>query len=276
MADIAIVHTTTWDETKPAGSRAKSLGDDDIRDNKKCERERQAIDHKRYADESAYTDAGTHKKVTLTEIQAAKPTAYSNCGYLYLKDVSAVVELFWEDESGNEIQITSGGKILGDNVRLSNNTYLTAKDAAGTGTVNLIKANATDDAVLPDGAEMASSAAPTTDVQIVNKKYVDDNKFVIGDITGIIRAWASRTVNTVYTEGVDGFVVGSITKTDNSNGFVTMQTPNGTIRQKIGGYPNGNYQYSAFMCPVAKAATWRLVSSGTITVDYLWFIPIGS
>ena len=281
MADIVIVHTKTWDESKPAGSRAKSLGDDDIREFKVEERERQAIDHKRYADESAYTDVGTHKKVTLTEIQAAAPTAYSNCGYLYLKDVSSVVELFWEDESGNEIQITTGGKILGDNVRLSNDTYLTAVDAAGTGTVNLIKAGRneaddTDVAILPDLVRAATNAAPTEDTQLVNKKYVDDNAFALTDITGIIGAWASRSANTVYTEGVDGFVVGSTTKSDNSDGYVYMQTPSGTSRQKVGGYPNGNYQYGAFMCPVKKADTWRLLTSGTITVNYLFWIPIGS
>ncbi|MFA5037859.1 MAG: hypothetical protein WC479_11880, partial [Candidatus Izemoplasmatales bacterium] len=178
----------------------------------------------------------------MTEIQAAAPTAYSNCGYLYLKDVSSVVELFWEDESGNEIQITTGGKILGDNVRLSNDTYLTAVDAAGTGTVNLIKAGRneaddTDVAILPDLVRAATNAAPTEDTQLVNKKYVDDNAFALTDITGIIGAWASRSANTVYTEGVDGFVVGSTTKTDNSDGYVYMQTPSGTVRQKVGGYP---------------------------------------
>jgi hypothetical protein len=258
MASINIVHTKLWDESVPAGSRAKSLGDDDIRDFKLAESERQAIDHKRYTDESGHTDVGTHKKITLTEIQGAKPTKYDNCGYLYLKDVSAVVELFWEDESGNEKQLTTGGAL---NISATEAVLLT-----GDQTVAGIKTFSSSPIV----------PTPTTDYQACTKKYFDDNNFTSADITGIIGAWASRVVNTVYTEGVDGFVIGSISKTDNSNGFVTMQTPNGTVRQKIGGYPNGNYQYSAFMCPVAKAATWKLVSSGTITVDYLFWIPLGS
>jgi len=57
---------------------------------------------------------------------------------------------------------------------LPNNTYLLAVDTAGTGTVDLIKANASDVAVIPDGSELATSGAPTADADIVNKKYVDD------------------------------------------------------------------------------------------------------
>jgi hypothetical protein len=56
----------------------------------------------------------------------------------------------------------------------ANDSYLTGTDAAGTGTVNLIKAGTNDLATLPDGAEMASSAAPTENEGVANKKYVDD------------------------------------------------------------------------------------------------------
>jgi hypothetical protein len=113
MADISVVHVETWDVTKPAGSRDRSLGDDDIREFKRGEVERQAIDHLRYDDESGHADVGCHKKVTFAETQASDPTAYNNVGYLYIKTVDGHKELFWEDDQGKVIQITSGGKLMG-------------------------------------------------------------------------------------------------------------------------------------------------------------------
>jgi len=112
------------------------------------------------------------------------------------------------------------------------------------------------------------STIPTTDYQLTNKKDVDA-KTAMG-------TWAARSANTVYTETTGGFVVGSITKSDNSNAFVTMQTPSGTIRQKIGAYPYGSYNYLPISCPVKKSNTWQLVTSGVITVDYLYFLPLGT
>ena len=61
-----------------------------------------------------------------------------------------------------------------DKIQLSNNAFLEALDFAGTGTVDLIKANASDKPVLPDGAQLATNAAPTLDPDIVNKKYADE------------------------------------------------------------------------------------------------------
>ncbi len=40
------------------------------------------------------------------------PTNAANKSFLYEKDVSAVVELHWLDESGNELQMTSGGDLF--------------------------------------------------------------------------------------------------------------------------------------------------------------------
>jgi len=60
-------------------------------------------------------------------------------------------------------------------IELTNNAYLTAKNSAGTGTVNVIKVNANNFVVVPDGTETATNAAPTSDNALVNKKYVDDH-----------------------------------------------------------------------------------------------------
>ncbi|OQB06994.1 MAG: hypothetical protein BWY21_01800 [Parcubacteria group bacterium ADurb.Bin216] len=100
----------TWNSTfegKPADIDNISDGATEIRKFKVAVRERFAKDH--YFD-TAGTDAnhGEHSKVTLRE-QSGKPLAEVNKGYLYTKEVSGKAELFWEDEDGNELQLTSGG-----------------------------------------------------------------------------------------------------------------------------------------------------------------------
>jgi len=181
---MANIPTVSWDETKPAGTRDANLGDDDIREYKTQVREILAQDHK-VASSGQDTDWGFHQKVSL--LVQASLAALANAFRLFSKDVSSKAELHGVDEDGNEVQITSGGKILGDNVRLSNNTNLTAKDAAGTSTVDLIKANTDDVPEIPDGAVMASSGAPTDDAGIANKAYVDAkaNKGANTDITSL-------------------------------------------------------------------------------------------
>jgi hypothetical protein len=101
--------TGTWDETKPAGSRARSLGDDDIRDFKRDIRERLAIDHQFVNDETGDATVGYHKKVTLKT--TTNPTAVADTGILFCKDVAGKAELHFIDESGAVIQITSGGAL---------------------------------------------------------------------------------------------------------------------------------------------------------------------
>ena len=110
MGDINLAYIKTHDENKPAGSRARSLGDDDIRELKYAMRERFAADHQALADETGYTNIGIHKKVTLLA-QAADPTAYDDVVYIYVKEVGTEDELFYMDTAGNVIQLTSVGKI---------------------------------------------------------------------------------------------------------------------------------------------------------------------
>jgi len=138
MADFAIVHTETHDESKPAGTRARSLGDDDIREKDRAIRERLAVDHIFLADETGEDGIGIHKQVTMRSIAA--PTAYDDVGYVYCKEVSGVIELFFMDSAGTEIQLTSVGKItpasLGSGTPSSSN-YLRG-DGAWTDLLGII------------------------------------------------------------------------------------------------------------------------------------------
>ena len=169
--------TYTLRTNTPAGTDDPTEADDRMREIKGAFVERLDIDH--YFTLSATStydtaDCGKHRFITFREpndltVMAADESA------LFSKNVSTVTELHWIDESDNVLQLTSGGEILFASLSsVANNTYFTAVDAAGTGTVDLIKASASDVATVPDDTANATSGAPTADASLANKKYVDD------------------------------------------------------------------------------------------------------
>lgn len=167
----------TWDETTPPGTGAAgaiSLGDDRIRELKRALRERLAVDHEFYADESGQ-NVGIHTKVTLKEA-ADIGTGASGLPILGAQTADSKPELTYTNEDDTDIQLTKGDKIHLDSGRLSNNTAIKARNAANAADLDLIKLNASDVPEILAGAVLSSDAAPTTDAGIANKKYVDDNK----------------------------------------------------------------------------------------------------
>lgn len=107
--------TRTWNtayEALPPDSENASQGAQRIRNLRTDIRERLEVDHSYAGD----TDDGAHKQVTFVDPLGAKPTQANDESYLYTKDVSATSELFYEDESGNEVQLTVGGKIEGASI----------------------------------------------------------------------------------------------------------------------------------------------------------------
>ena len=104
--------TRTWNaayEASPDGTDDVSTADNRIRDFKLDIRERLNIDH--YHD-PAGTDAdhGEHRRVTFHE-PISTPSNVVNKAFLYGKDVSAKIELHFEDEDGNEVVLTTAGVI---------------------------------------------------------------------------------------------------------------------------------------------------------------------
>lgn len=139
------VFTRTWDETIPPNTQAASQGANRIRDHKVDVKERLEVDHSMAAD----ADDGAHKKVTLVE-QASAPTNATDRGFVYAKDVAGVTELFYEDDTGAEIQITVGGKVNGAALATAS---VTADHLAANSVGNSEMANdAIDTAELVDGA----------------------------------------------------------------------------------------------------------------------------
>ena len=195
--------TYTLDMAIPAGSADPKTLDTIIQNHKKAWQERLNSDHYMplTGTEVSDTAAGEHRKVTLRAL-GSDPTNVADKGFLYAKDVSAKVQAHWEDEDGNIKVITRGAGLLNvdtDDFVPTNNTYITAVDNAGTGTVDLIKANGSDEVEtgavteLPDTSRLNSDAAPLEDEQLSNKKYVDDS------VTKYVSSWANCAVMGTYT-----------------------------------------------------------------------------
>jgi hypothetical protein len=166
----ATTFSYTYDTATPAGSDDPAEADDRMREIKAAIQERMNVCMywPLTGTEVSDADAGEVRKILFHEPIAATPTVAANHGDLRVKDVGSKAELTWTDEDENELVLTSKGN------NLANNTYLTATNAAGTGSVNLIKADANDVVYLPENTVLAYSVTPDANDEIVNKKYVDD------------------------------------------------------------------------------------------------------
>ncbi|KKN73169.1 hypothetical protein LCGC14_0403420 [marine sediment metagenome] len=165
----ATTFSFTYDTATPAGSDDPAEADDRMREIKAAVQEREAVNHywPLTGTEVSDADAGEHLNILYHAPIAATPTVAADHGDLRIKDVNSIAELHYTDESENELQLSS----MGNN--LSRGQWLTSSDVAGTGSVNLIRADTNDVAVLPDNSQTATNAAPTSTAGIANKKYVD-------------------------------------------------------------------------------------------------------
>lgn len=105
------VFTSAMDVTKPAGTRSKLLGDDDIREFKVQFCERLNVDHMQPQSEGGVDTVGFHRKSTLLK-QASDPTAVADALILYAKVAGSYSELHTVHENAGVIQLTRLGKLL--------------------------------------------------------------------------------------------------------------------------------------------------------------------
>jgi hypothetical protein len=254
-----------WDKAKPAvGTSLRSSNPEMLANNTALE---SAIgqDHEF---STGGTNSGKHLQVTFDDpLSSAPATVAASEGVLYLLDVSSKAELHFEDEDENTIVLTSKGN------RLANNTYFTATDNAGTGSVNLFKATTGDALSIPiatsfdenitmansktltaetiiavdstglllqndtpatvitigdngtatiaDSSQLATSAAPTADADIANKKYVDDQITAQVPVLARAKGWVTFDGTNANPDSTKtGYNVDSIT--DNGTGDYTV------------------------------------------------------
>lgn len=175
----ATTFSYTYDTSTPAGSDDPAEADDRMREIKAAVQERMNVDHAWQLTGSAVSDAniGEHRQITFCEPNTTPSAVAANKGILYTKDVNDIAELHYINESEQDLQLSS----LGNN--LANDTYLTASDTAGTGSVDIVKVDVNDTIIIGDGAELAAGTQ-TTDPNrtIADKGYVIDQiAATIGD-----------------------------------------------------------------------------------------------
>lgn len=285
------VPTVALNETTPAGGNYVREGDDRIREYKIQNREMMEVDHV-YPSSGTSATGGFHKQVTLVETDNLG-TGDTGLPILGGQTVAGVPELTYTTEADADIQITKGAAIFGNSVRMDNNTYFKSIDAAGTGTVDLIKADANNVAVVPDATENATNAAPTSDKDLANKKYVDDREtaaLVTAAAAHAYGAAVSKNDNTAYEAATDGFFIGIIVAGASvsagrviaySDGNANPTTVMGgcSIWVNVAARAESAYlNYNSFCIPVKKGNYYKGVKSSTSnapTVTYYW-IPVGA
>jgi hypothetical protein len=262
--------TYSYNVTTPADSESPTLGAQRIREGKLAMQER--LDRDMYfpviSSEVSSEYAGLHRWLTFYCPNTAPSSLPAGQGRLQIQTVGTNPELFFYDQNEQGTQITSNARVnLGD-ASIANNNWLVSINAAGTGTANLIKADVNDKAVLPDGALTLTSAAPTVDTGIANKKYVDDA--IVASAYSGYGAWDTNTTGVTYTAGADG-TVHCYTNGPNAEHSLQGETPVGTIRVKqVTGAVYATNPVLGFSMDVRKGDTWKItVTNATATVYWL-------
>ena len=96
-----------WDKDKPAGNQKIRLSDEEIRANWAALETQIGSDH-----DFGAAGSGEHTIINFNAPVEDGGDPGANKGALFIKDVDDKAELHWEDEDGNEIQLTSAGSIL--------------------------------------------------------------------------------------------------------------------------------------------------------------------
>ena len=198
------VFADAYDTATPAGSDDPAEADDNMRRIQDAVQQRENVDHywPLTGTEVSDADTGEHRKVTLRTGSA--PAAVADKGFVYAKDVGGKAELFYRDEDGNEVQITTAGKLEGANLK---NDSVTKDALEGT---------------LPDGADLeAATESGDGDRTIADKAYVDDEN--TSQTSGLIKAWVSFDGDTGTINGT-GFNITSVSRTATGKYTITWAT----------------------------------------------------
>jgi hypothetical protein len=241
-------YTDTWNaafEASPADGDLVSEGAKRIRDLRTAIRERMEKDHY-FAVAGTDADHGEHVKITFNA-QSAKPSNVADKGFLYIKDVSAKAELHWEDEDGNELQITSGGSI---------NITLTPYVAKALFDANTILIATTDDT--PEALTVAEQ-------RIVGRKTSGN----INDLTG-------QEVKAILGTFVDKGNSGTDTQTLDFSGYFHHKiTATGTFTIATSNWPASGLSGEGLLELVnggSQTITWPTVywikNDGTTTTTF--------
>lgn len=174
---MAIGDGATWDESQPTDAVLVNIVDDHIRDLRVGVRSRMTREHEWPASQSATSEAGVHKFITLQNQTASPTLSGTQVGGLYTKVVGSTnQELFFArtGSGAGELQISSGTQlnlptIFGTRFTLDFNTiYQATRDGFLFGYASF------NGAANSGGLNIVSDAAttPTTILQYISGNYL--------------------------------------------------------------------------------------------------------
>ena len=166
---------------------------------------------------------------------------------------------------------------------VANDSYLVGRNNADDGNINIVKVNTSDGitfgvvATLPDTSALATSAAPTADAQLANKKYVDDliaSEVTMSAYTSEDSEGNSMLKSHAYLAATDGFVVASV---DSNGSGTNLKGYVGTTNDPAGagdlvGYNSyaGSAHGESICFPVAEGEYFEITTTATGTPSILW------
>lgn len=178
-----VAWTYDYDTAYPSGADSPTILDDSDREIKAALQERLDVDHYFPLTGTEVNDAnaGKHERVTFFRSGSA------DCN-LHTEDYCDTGELFWTDPCGTNVMLTYDG-----------NLYVPD---------DLIEPNMLQDDFAFEQFPTSPNAAPDADLELANKKYVDDNVDISGRLyeaggSQAITAGGGWTVITLDTEDTD-------------------------------------------------------------------------
>ena len=274
-----------WDKNKPGNVKLR-VGRQQILTNNDALETALSRDHNFPG--TPTTDDGEHLKITLHAPLADDPTAETDKGFLYLKDVSAKAELFFKDEDGHEIQLTTGGVI-----NMAGVMFLAgAQDVSGAktfqATLTMSGANiAMAGAETVDGVDVSAHKEGTAKAQHdggvgdhTHESTGAEGGILTGSsVTSLFGDWATRTIslNTVYgPETTDGIIHIRSTNINDRDFYILTDSANPpTIeRQRVGG--SGGSDKGTIVQAIKKGHYWKVATATGATINATaYWLPIG-
>lgn len=272
--------TNSWNESTPTGKEGAKTTDNYLRKHRLDLGER--LEEMFYGF-NASDNSGAENIIGIKALkcyrQSSDPTQVTDYGHFYIKLVSGIPELFYQDDENTTLQITSGGKLYSSAGMEIVGNGLIGGTLDVVGNIDPTTFETTRGGFLDEDAMGSNSANKVASQQSI-KAYVDTKEDVIVTqaTAGLFGSWTSLDSESnslvkseVYKVGSDGvvLVVPAIANAS-LDGYTDGSNPPTTLR--------GNCEYaggvrrSTINMPVRKDDYWKITATdGTPAISWLPF-----
>lgn len=264
-----MAYTNAWDETTPLGSEQASVLDNYQRQHRLDLGER--LEDMFYGFNAASNAAPENdygvKSLRLYK-QTSDPTTATDYGHFYIKLVSGVPELFYQDDTNTAKQLTSGGQINILAADIPNDTLDSQHYAAGSIDNEHLAADIINGAKIADDVvDSEHLVAGGIDAEHIGGIFGASTN-VDSDATAFVKAHA-------YSAPTDGIVTAwetSATAANSTiNGYVGATTDPagaGTLEAHVTSYNQEDRAFLTFVVP--KGKYWEITAAQSAAHTIRW------